>query len=350
MDKQHYQNLIDTELANLPEYVTEYYFAKNLSQTTQYQYLTEIRRFFTWLRDAGVSDAASNKDVSTTTLEHLKRNDVMLYVDFLKNRTNKQQTFDSNASINRSINALRSLFHYLTILADNNDGEPYFYRNVMAKIELLPDSKTLNRRAHEIEAKIYPGKIKHEFIDFLENKYEQQCNNYIKGKYKRNKVRDIAICALLLGTGIRVSECANANTEDINLKEATLNVVRKGGQQDTIPIASWTLSFIKNYLDQRQEIYKPDQKQKALFLTLYAGKAKRITTNAIEQFVKKYSTAFGRPLTPHKFRHTLASELYERTKDQVLVSQQLGQKGTSATDLYTHVNDNRQKHAVDETK
>ena len=49
--------------------------------------------------------------------------------------------------------------------------------------------------------------------------------------------------------------------------------------------------------------------------------------------VNKYSAAFGHPLTPHKLRHTLASELYEVTKDQVLVAQQLGQKGTTATDL-----------------
>lgn len=52
-----------------------------------------------------------------------------------------------------------------------------------------------------------------------------------------------------------------------------------------------------------------------------------------------------KPLTPHKLRHTLASELYEVTKDQVLVAQQLGQKGTTATDLYTHVDQkNKKRH------
>ena len=64
--------------------------------------------------------------------------------------------------------------------------------------------------------------------------------------------------------------------------------------------------------------------------------------------VKKYSTAFGHPLTPHKLRHTLASEMYNITKDQVLVAQQLGQKGTSATDLYTHVDQRKQREALDE--
>ena len=73
-----------------------------------------------------------------------------------------------------------------------------------------------------------------------------------------------------------------------------------------------------------------------------------MTANAIEKMVKKYSTAFGHPLTPHKLRHTLASEMYEVTKDQVLVAQQLGQKGTSATDLYTHVDQKQQRDALKE--
>ena len=68
----------------------------------------------------------------------------------------------------------------------------------------------------------------------------------------------------------------------------------------------------------------------------------------LKKMVKKYSTAFGHPLTPHKLRHTLASEMYEVTKDQVLVAQQLGQKGTSATDLYTHVDQKQQRDALKE--
>ncbi|ERJ43875.1 hypothetical protein N581_08325 [Lactobacillus jensenii MD IIE-70(2)] len=64
--------------------------------------------------------------------------------------------------------------------------------------------------------------------------------------------------------------------------------------------------------------------------------------------VGKYSKAFGHPLTPHKLRHTLASELYGVTKDQVLVAQQLGQKGTTATDLYTHVDQKEQRKALDQ--
>jgi site-specific recombinase XerD len=85
-------------------------------------------------------------------------------------------------------------------------------------------------------------------------------------------------------------------------------------------------------------------------LTYYNGQANRITSGNIEKMVVKYSEAFGKRLTPHKLRHTLAFELYEETKDKVLVSQQLGQRGTSATDLYTHIDQTKQKNALNNIK
>lgn len=350
MDKEHYASLINDELGKLPSYVREFYLSKNLSITTKYQYLTEIRRFFTWLIESDISSATSCKNISLDTLEHLKRDDVMLYIDYLSNATNKQNRTNSPTTVNRSINALRSLYHFLTILSDNNNGEPYFYRNVMAKIESLPTSKTMNYRANEIRAHMYRGKMKHDFLDFLSSRYENEANNYVGGHFRKNKERDIAIIALMLGTGIRVQEAANTNVKDLSISTEMLSVTRKGGQLDAVPIAHWVMPYLEQYLDIRNKRYYPSKNEKALFLTTYRGEAKRITSNAIESFVAKYSEAFGRRLTPHKLRHTLASELYEESKDKVLVSQQLGQRGTSATDLYTHVDQTNQKDALNNIK
>lgn len=346
MQKSDYAALIDKEVAYLPFYVKEFNLTKNLSLATKYQYLTEIRRFFDWLRSSGIANVKANKDISLNCLRDLKREDVMLYIDYLKNTKNSHGKYNNPTTIN----SLRSLYTYLTVTADNNDGEPYFYRNVMKKIESLPSSQTLNYRAHEIERKIYQGDLKHEFLDFLENGYETQVNSYTGGNFRIHKKRDIAIIALLLGTGIRVSEAANSDVEDLNIRDGMLNVTRKGGQRDAVPIAEWTIGYIRPYYENRISMYKQDRKEKGLFLTRYRGKYKRITSAAIERFVEKYSTAFGRPITPHKLRHTLASELYQETKDQVLVSQQLGQKGTSATDLYTHIGQSKQKEALNKIK
>ena len=348
MEADKYLHLIQEELKNLPDYVNEYYLGTKHSVTTTYQYLTEIRRFFTWLRENGISRAKSNREVTTDELEHLKRSDVMLYIDYLQHTVNAQGKLNSPTSINRSLNALRSLFKFLTVTADNEDGEPYFDRNVMLKVDSLNNTKTLNYRAHALSSHMYRGQVKFDFLNFINNEYEKKCDKRALPAFKQNRERDLAIIALILGTGVRVSEAANVNLADINWQEEMLDVTRKGGQRDAVPIAPWTMKYLKDYKEIRAERYHALKKDVAFFLTRYHGETRRITANSIEKLVKKYSTAFGRPLTPHKLRHTLASELYQVTKDQVLVSQQLGQKGTSATDLYTHVDQSDQKRALRE--
>ena len=348
METNKYLNLIQTELQNMPDYIKEYNFGTNHSLATSYQYLTEIRRFFDWLRTEGISRVNNNKQVTVETLANLHRNDIMLYINYLGHTKNQQGHLNSPTTINRSINALRSLFKFLTITADNNDGQPYFERNVMLKIDSLNDTKTLNYRAHVLESHMYIGNLKYQFLDFIENEYEQRCNKQALPSFKVNKQRDIAIIALILGTGIRVSECAGINVADLNLRKATLDVTRKGGQRDSVPIAEWTLDYLIDYKKVRKHRYNVTKRESALFLTNWHQQTKRITSNAIEKMVNKYSAAFGHPLTPHKLRHTLASELYGVTKDQVLVAQQLGQKGTTATDLYTHVDQTKQRQALND--
>lgn len=66
-------------------------------------------------------------------------------------------------------------------------------------------------------------------------------------------------------------------------------MVRKGNKKDAPLIADWAILYIQNYLNIRTQRYAPDKSEKALFLTKYAGKAKRIATNTIERFVSMYS-------------------------------------------------------------
>lgn len=128
MDAKQYSKLIDKELQNLPIYVFYYSQQPNLSLTTVYQYLTEYRRFFDWLRitpadvenpsKGYISNAKNNKDIQLSTLEHLQSAQIQMFLKELSVKQNKQSTRDSKKTINRIINALRSLFHYLTVTAD----------------------------------------------------------------------------------------------------------------------------------------------------------------------------------------------------------------------------------------
>lgn len=345
-EQDRYINLINDELEKMPSYVKDYQLESNHSVTTEYQYLTEFRRFFDWLRSSGISDAKENKDISTQTLEKLRVRDIALYIDFLQHNSNRQGKTDSPASINRSINALRSLFKYLTVVAEDENGNPYFDRNVMLKISSLKSGQTMNARARALETKMFRGNKKHELLSFIENDYIKVCSPQAKPGFKLNKERDIALIATLLGTAARRSEVANLDLKSLHLDDGLVDLLRKGGSWDTVPIAPWTIPYLKQYLHIRKSKYNATQKHKALFLTIYHHKTKRITADQINNIVKKYTTAFGRPSTAHKMRHTTASEIFENEKDQVLVSQQLGQSGTSATDLYTHVDQKKQKEAM----
>ena len=218
METKKYLSLIDREMAQMPDFVKEYQLETRHSLTTSYQYLTEIRRFFSWLISENFTQAKSPSQVLPSDLEKLRRSDVMLYLDKLEHSKNKQGHLNSPTTVNRSLNALRSLYKYLTITADKNNGEPYFDRNVMLKINSLPYTSTLNYRAHALEAHMYTGNLKYQFMDFLDQKFAGLCSGRALSSFKQNKERDMAVIALILGTGIRVSECAGVDMKDLNLK------------------------------------------------------------------------------------------------------------------------------------
>ncbi|RVU70769.1 MULTISPECIES: tyrosine recombinase XerS [Lactobacillus] len=347
MEAKQYSRLIDKELQNMPSYVFYYSQQPNLAVTTVYQYLTEFRRFFDWLREApadvehpdqgAISQAKSNREIELSTLEHLQAAQVQSFLKELSIRENKQSTRDSKKTINRTINALRSLFHYLTVTADLKDGEPYFYRNVMLKVPLVKGSKeSIAYRNAKFSPMLYMGQKKHDWIDFLENQYENTLSNRARSSFKFNKERDIAIIALLLASGIRVSELTRLNLKDLNKRDRSILVVRKGNKKDAPLIADWAMPYINAYLEIRERRYQPQKSEQAFFLTRYAGQARRIASNTIERFVSKYSEAFpnGNRTTPHKLRHSLGTELYDETKDVMVVATQLGHTGISATDQY----------------
>lgn len=352
MEKQHYLKLIEEELSSSPWYVKEYYQAKStipLSPATLYQYLTEFRRFFNWLISENIVPVAQPADIDIQVLAKLKKETVELYKSSLLNQTKLTGASGSRThpTINRSLNALSSLFKYLTEDTEDENGEAYFYRNVMHKISLVRTSETYATRAANLKTKLMLGNTDHDYLDFIDNKYESSLSPVQKRYFYRDKKRDLAINALLLGSGLRVSEAANADLRNINLKTGTIGVVRKGGQRDTVPIAPWTLPYIQNYINDRKEIYHATNDDRALFLSTYRGKASRMQANSIEKMVAKYSSVFKVRITPHKLRHTLASKLYLATKNEQLVATQLGQNSTSATGLYTHIIDEEQRQGLD---
>ncbi|KXT76527.1 Tyrosine recombinase XerC [Streptococcus sp. DD12] len=185
------------------------------------------------------------------------------------------------------------------------------------------------------------------FLDYVANEYEVKLSNRAKSSFYKNKERDLAIIALLLASGVRLSEAVNLDLKDVNLNMMVIEVTRKGGKRDSVNVAAFAKPYLENYLAIRSHRYHAEKTDTAFFLSLYRGVANRMDASSIEKMVGKYSEDFKIRVTPHKLRHTLATRLYDATKSQVLVSHQLGHASTQVTDLYTHIVNDEQKNALD---
>ena len=338
----------------MPWYVKEYYQAKLVipySYKTLYEYLKEYRRFFEWLirdheklgKTARYADYDTIADVHIDELAHLPKSIIEAYFVYLRENTERRSI--SEVSIVRTKDALSSLFKYLTQETEDDEGEPYFYRNVMVKVKIKKPKDTLARRADNMKEKLFLNDTQ-AFLDYIDNEHEKKISKRAQVSFVKNKERDLAVIALLLSTGVRLSELVNLDMQDVNLATRTITVIRKGGKKDVVNIAPFGIPYIERYLEIRKGRYAASDSDKAFFLTTQNKVPARLGTRSVELLVKKLSTAYGKPTTPHKLRHTLATRLYEQTKDSLLVSQQLGHKGTAMVEVYAHVAAETTKEAL----
>ncbi|VED91643.1 site-specific tyrosine recombinase [Streptococcus equinus] len=354
MKREKLLEKIDELKKIMPWYVLDYYQSKlsvPYSFTTLYEYLKEYRRFFEWILESGISNAEKIDDVELTTLEHLSKKDMESFVLYLRERpslnTYSTKKGVSQTTINRTLSALSSLFKYLTEEVEDENGDPYFYRNVMKKIATKKKKETLAARAENIKGKLFLGDETMAFIEYIDKEYQNKLSHRALSSFQKNKERDLAIIALLLASGVRLSEAVNLDLKDLNLNMMVIEVTRKGGKRDSVNVAAFAKPYLEEYLKIRAPRYKAEKQDQALFLTEYRGVPNRIDASSIEKLVAKYSQDFKVRVTPHKLRHTLATRLYGATKSQVLVSHQLGHASTQVTDLYTHIVNDEQKNALD---
>ncbi|MFC4652456.1 tyrosine recombinase XerS [Lactococcus nasutitermitis] len=329
----------------LPWFVGEYYESKliaSYSTATLYDYLLEFRRFFAWLIERKISQASCIQKISLKDLEVLPKKSVEAFLIELREVLNTESTTNHENSLHRSLAALKALYRYLTEESEDENGNPYFERNVMSRIHLRKKEETLSYRASQLSGKLFLGNETQAFLNFIDNDYEKSLTNKQAQKcFVRNKSRDLAIVALFLASGIRNAELVALDRKDLNIETMKVHVWRKEGKADSVRIAKFAKPYLENYIKIREV------NEEALFLTHYQHQFLRISSASINHLVSKYSQAFKVRVTPHMLRHTLATRLYELTGSQVLVSQQLGHASTQVTDLYTHIVDSSYRDALD---
>lgn len=338
---------IENHLNNMPFYVVEYVRSKKragLSAGTLLQYLYRYQHFFQWLLRENLTDSLDVSSIPYSVLAELRKQDVELYIEFLQEESIRHEKESvkrrGNAVVTLSINALKSLFNYLTRETENEDGESYFYRNVMSKIVLHTKKETASRRAQKISSVILNEREINEFLQFVEQEYEQTLQSALaRQRFKRDKERDLSILSLFLGSGIRLGELARVLVKKINLKKQLIDIKRKGDKEDTVRIMTQASQHLKAYLGIRENRYIGSEEVPFVFVTLYGGVARPLSRRAIENLVTKYTAAFaqGKGMSPHKLRHTFAADFIRNGGNIVLLRDQLGHSNIETTSLYTNL-------------
>jgi integrase/recombinase XerC len=165
----------------------------------------------------------------------------------------------------------------------------------------------------------------------------EQANTLLDGvaadKLERPQpARDRAIFEVLYGCGIRVSELAGLNLEDIDRSQGWLRVRGKGRKERQVPLPGKAAESLERYLGER-----PVQRDEhAVFLNHRGG---RLTTRGISGIVKLYATYLaGDPsVHPHSFRHAYATHLLADGADLRAIQELLGHARLSTTQKYTQV-------------
>ena len=325
-------------LSTLPAFCKDYFRAIDSTTTTKTRisYAYDIRIFFQFLLDE--NPAFKNyalTDFSVEVLDQIKAVDLEEYMEYLKVYQNGDKTeTNGERGLKRKISALRSFYAY------------YYKREmihtnptVLIDVPKIHDKSIIRLDTDEVAL----------LLDYIEH-----CGDSLTGQkrvyYEKTKERDLAIVTLLLGTGIRVSECVGLDIEDVDFKNNGIKVTRKGGNEMVVYFGEEVEKALKRYLEVRAGITPLAGHEHALF---YSAQRKRMGVQAVENMVKKYSRQITttKKITPHKLRSTYGTALYQETGDIYLVADVLGHKDVNTTKKhYAALDDARRRQAATAVK
>lgn len=148
-------------------------------------------------------------------------------------------------------------------------------------------------------------------------------------------VRDRAILELMYGAGLRASEVASLNLEDIDLETKTVRCRGKGGKDRIVPFGSHAEQALRVYLQEARPklVKKPTN---ALFLTRLG---RNFSISGLWRLITQRAKAAGltKHISPHTLRHSFATHLLEGGADLRVVQELLGHASIATTEVYTHI-------------
>ena len=324
-------------LKGMPPFLKDFFrgISEITSTRTRIAYSYDLRIFFNFLIEQ--IDFFADKEIQDITMEDLdsvSAIDLELFLEYLtyyvKNKDSTSSYYHNDESGKmRKLSSIRTLYNYY-----------YKKRLINTNPALLVDTpRTRQKNIIHLEMSEVS-----QLLDEIES--GQKLSKTQKKFHFHNKRRDLAIVTLLLGTGIRISECVGLDVDHIDFDINAMQVTRKGGNNSTIYFSDEVSMALKLYLIERRSIEPKDGYKNALFLSLHR---RRITDRSIQLLVKKYSSLVTKmkTITPHKLRSTYGTSLYRETNDIYLVAEVLGHVDINTTKKhYAAMSEDRRREAA----
>jgi integrase/recombinase XerD len=270
---------------------------KGLASNTISAYRLDIEKFFHYL------------STNQLSLEQVSPEQLSFYVAWLRGMENTEFKI-GESSIARNIISIRSYFTYLAKEHKFNNPSSNFKPPKIGK--RLPKALT---------------------IDQVMSMLNIAGTDLISS-------RDKALVELLYATGARVSELINLNTLDISTFDSeagsttTVKLKGKGGKERVVPIGSYAVAAVNDYLVRSRPTLLKVSTQKALFLNQRGGRLSRQSAwNLVANAAQR--AGLSDQVTPHSMRHSFATHLLDGGADIRVVQELLGHSSVTTTQIYT---------------
>ena len=320
-------------LSGLPPFCKQFFIGiePTTSSRTRIAYAYDIGCFFDYIHENNPVYAKMEiTQFPLAMLDEITPMDIEEYLSYLKyyEKDGEEHT-NEERGIKRKLASLRTFYRY-------------FYKNEL--IQTDPAVKVDMPKIHEKNITRLDIDEVAKLLDEVES--GESLTKRQKQYHEKTKTRDLAMMTLLLGTGIRVSECVGLDIDDMDFKNNGIKIHRKGGAEVIVYFGEEVRNALLEYMVERQKITAEDGSTNALFLSL---QNKRISVRSVENLVKKYAKLVTslKHITPHKLRSTYGTSLYRETGDIYLVADVLGHKDVHTTRKhYAALDDDRRRSAA----
>lgn len=292
---------------------------KGKSPNTVREYYYDLRMFLRFIHACANDFPADDlnrinlDDFEEKILTEVTLNDLYEFMAYINNRHSDNDNYRA-----RKVASLKSFFNYLH-----------------AKVNFIETNPAANLDSPKIKKRMPRYLSLEESVRFL---------NAIDGKYRS---RDLAIFAILLNCGLRLSELVGINLKNINFAKRTLRVIGKGNKERLVYLNDLCIDAIETYLEDRPEVTVQSDMD-ALFISSHG---RRISNRMVELLAKKYFEKAGLDYelySPHKLRHTAATLMYRDGNVDIRTLQELlGHTSLATTQIYTHIKSDDLKDAAD---